>query len=213
MAAKRGKKCIRDWERIELDYRAGIKTLREIGETNNISISGICKRATRDGWTRDLKAKIMNRADSIVSGRGVGRPMEFGNPSEDDERVTIETNAAVIANIKLAHRLDIPRARNIAMKLLAELEAETNEEVLHHLNQLGSLMLSPDDETGRDRMNELYQKVISLPGRTQTLKNLSEALKTLIGLERQAFNMDLSPEEAFERPKLVVEFVGKSDVD
>ena len=50
-----------DWERIELDYRAGIKTLRQIAEENGISHVAINKRAKRDGWTRDLSAKIQLR--------------------------------------------------------------------------------------------------------------------------------------------------------
>ena len=43
-----------DWERIELDYRAGIKTLRQIADENGISHGAINKRAKRDGWERDL---------------------------------------------------------------------------------------------------------------------------------------------------------------
>ena len=47
-----------DWERIELDYRAGIKTLRQIGEEHGITHGAINKRAKRDGWERDLSQKI-----------------------------------------------------------------------------------------------------------------------------------------------------------
>ncbi|MDI5448940.1 hypothetical protein MJL27_27140, partial [Salmonella enterica subsp. enterica serovar Anatum] len=44
----------------------------------------------------------------------------------------------------------------------------------------------PTDDKGRDRLNETYQKVISLPSRVKSLKDLSDSLKTLIGLEREA---------------------------
>ena len=49
-----------DWEKIEGDYRAGVKTLREIAEERGITHGAINKRAKRDGWTRDLTAKIYN---------------------------------------------------------------------------------------------------------------------------------------------------------
>ena len=46
-----------DWERIELDYRAGIKTLRQIADEHGITHGAINKRARRDGWERDLSVR------------------------------------------------------------------------------------------------------------------------------------------------------------
>ena len=46
-----------DWERIELDYRAGIKTLRQIAEEHGITHGAVNKRAARDGWQRDLAVR------------------------------------------------------------------------------------------------------------------------------------------------------------
>ena len=43
-----------DWERIELDYRAGVLTLREISDKHAVSHVTIHKRAKRDEWSRDL---------------------------------------------------------------------------------------------------------------------------------------------------------------
>ena len=42
-----------DWERIELDYRAGIKSLREIADGSGVSHVAVSKRAKRDGWERE----------------------------------------------------------------------------------------------------------------------------------------------------------------
>lgn len=55
-----------DWKAIELDYRAGIKTLREIADAHGITHGAINKRAKRDGWTRDLKAKIQAKAKKVI---------------------------------------------------------------------------------------------------------------------------------------------------
>jgi hypothetical protein len=54
-----------DWDRIELDYRAGIKTLREIADEQGITHGAINKRAKRDGWVRDLSAKIRAKAPAV----------------------------------------------------------------------------------------------------------------------------------------------------
>ena len=45
-----GKAMPADWERIELDYRSGIKTLRQIADENGITHGAINKRAKCDGW-------------------------------------------------------------------------------------------------------------------------------------------------------------------
>lgn len=48
-----------DWERIELDYRAGVKSLREIAEGSGVSHVAISKRARKQGWARQpKKAKV-----------------------------------------------------------------------------------------------------------------------------------------------------------
>ena len=51
-----------DWEKIELDYRAGIKTLRQIADEHGVAHSAISKRAKRDDWSRDLTARKESRA-------------------------------------------------------------------------------------------------------------------------------------------------------
>ena len=49
-------------------------------------------------------------------------------------------------------------------------------------------MLSPDDK-GQDKLNDLYHKIISMPQRVKSMKDLSDTLKTLIGLEREAYSI------------------------
>ena len=56
-----------DWEKIEYDYRSGIKTLRLIASENGVSHVAINKRAKKDGWTRDLAVKIRAKANELVT--------------------------------------------------------------------------------------------------------------------------------------------------
>lgn len=61
-----------DWERIEIDFRAGVLSTREIAQAHGISHTAINKRAKAYGWDRDLSAKIKAKADAPTI------PDEFG---------------------------------------------------------------------------------------------------------------------------------------
>ena len=154
-----------DWEAIESAYRAGLLSIREIASQQGITHGAINKRAKRDGWERDLKAKIKAKADALVSKREVSN--KVSTETATSERILIEANAKVIATVRMEHRGDIRRARTLANSLFDELGAQCGD--VAALEQLGDLMFDPDDN-GRDRLNELYHKVI--------------------GLERQAYDID-----------------------
>lgn len=174
-----------DWEAIESAYRAGLLSVREIGSQQGVTHTAINKRAKKEGWERDLKAKIKAKAEALVSKREVSK--QVSTEKMVSERQLIEANAEVIATVRMEHRGDIRRARNIANSLFDELEAECAD--VGALQQLGDLMFEPDDK-GYDKLNEIYHKVISMPGRVKSMKDLSDTLKTLIGLERQAYDID-----------------------
>ena len=53
-----------DWERIEIDYRKGVMTLREMASQHGLTEGGIRKRAKTRGWKRDTQ--------SISDGNGAG---------------------------------------------------------------------------------------------------------------------------------------------
>ena len=185
-----------DWESVEIQYRAGIRSLKDIGREFDVSDAAIVKRAKRDGWTRDLKAKIHAKAESKVSESLVSA--EVSAQTRVREREVIEANANAVASVRLAHRRDIQRARSITMSLIDELEGQTGAETVELLQQLGVLMRS-DDDKGQDKLNDLYHKIISLPGRARTMKDLGESLRVLVALERQAFGLDdkdNAPEDA-----------------
>jgi hypothetical protein len=179
------KKPAPDWERIEADYRAGLLSVREIAAAQSISHTAIQKRAKAQGWERDLTARIKAKADSLVAKREVASQVATEHRAATDA-VIVEANAEVIARIRLAHRSDIAKSRRLAMSLLEELEVETGN--LELFEQLGE-MLRSEDKSGADRRNDLYRKVISSAGRVDSMKKLAETLKTLVGLEREAYGL------------------------
>lgn len=200
-----------DWEAIESAYRAGLLSIREIASQHGITHGAINKRAKRDEWDRDLKAKIKAKADALVSKREVSK--EVSTKRADTEREIIASNAEAIANVRMAHRSDISRSRRLTNKLLDELEALTDNRELY--DELGELLIKPDDR-GIDRLNDIYQKVISLPGRTKAMKELADTLKTLVSLERQAYSMDdpaVSDHDQQRVERVEISIVGQDATD
>lgn len=168
--------------------------MREIGVVHGITHTTVRTKAKAEGWTRSLKEQIDAKTKEIITqATAVSAETETLEDSKnskainDYETLTVNAAAKVIADVMLSHRVLINRYRSLAVAMLSELEVETENRDL--FNQLGELLAKPDDK-GVDKLNELYHKVISLPVRVDSLKKLSEVLKTLIALEREAFNID-----------------------
>lgn len=177
-----------DWERIELDYRAGAMSLREIAAnhpgTNHVAIA---RRAKAEGWTRDLSERIKAKAEDLVTRAAVTADVTANRAVT--EKQVVEANAQDQASVRLAHRKDIQRKRAIVLSLMDELEAQVGPENAALLADLGDMLRSPD-ENGQDKLNDLYRKIISLPERARTAKTLAETLRIAVDMERQAFGMD-----------------------
>ena len=169
-----------DWLAIEADYRPNKLSLRTIGEKYGCTEGAIRKRAKKEGWVRDLSEKIKNKADDLVRREAV-------RASTQTENEIVEANALHSAAIQINERKDVSKARNVAMSLLAELESQvTNKELYENLGEL----MRAADEKGMDKLNEIYHKVISFGGRTDSMKKLGDTLKTLIDLERRVYKID-----------------------
>lgn len=180
-----------DWGKIEQEYRLGEKTNLAIARDHNVSEGAIRKRAKKEGWVRDLSVRIKIKSDQLVRAAEVREEVRKGRTEND--RLIIEANAKAISEIRLSHRSDISRARAHSMRLLEELEILTEKKEI--LKNLGEIMRE-EDERGRDKKNDLYNHVISLNSRILNTKQLSEAMRHLIGLEREAFNItDIEPEQ------------------
>jgi hypothetical protein len=199
--SKRGIKREIDWEKIESQYRAGILTLREMAADGGVSHAGIRKRAEKYGWSRDLAARIYAKADLLVSKMAI----VSGAREIADDAAIVDANAEAILRIRLAHRGDIAKNRALAAELLSELETTTGNRAL--FEQLADLMAPEADPTDSAavkerarRQREIWDKALSLGGRTDTMRKLADTLKILIGLEREAYGLTVSaaPESSYE---------------
>ena len=181
-----------DWERVEADYRAGILSLREIGAAHGVSHVAIAKRAKRDGWTRDLAAKIKAKADALVTKDAVTRVVS--TEETVTERLIVDSNAQAVAAVRIAHRSDIRQARNLVAALLAELEALSAERLtVLSIEEYLRILENPGKDEGLEKQlqkgREALNKAISLPSRSGSVKALADSLRTLVTLERQAWGL------------------------
>lgn len=182
-----------DYDRIERGWRAGILSPRQLAaayeeETGQkVSHAAIIKHFTKLGIPRNLAEKIKAKSDAMVTQAMVTEEVTPVTIKRDQQ--IIEDAATQLTYVRLNQRKDIQRSRKIAMSLFDELEMMVGQENVKLLEMLGELMWSPDDK-GNDKVNDLYMKIISMPGRVKSMKDLSDTLKTLIALERQAFGLD-----------------------
>lgn len=177
-----------DWESVENDYRAGLKTLRQIADEHGVSHVAINKRAKRDGWVRDLSAKINAAAEEKVTKALVTKEVTKDRLVTD--RAVVEANAQSIADKVLAQRKDVSFARDVVQSLFIELKGQI--ENIEEVKEIAKVLADGDEK----EMSATLKKVISLAGRTDTAKKLSESLRILIELERKVLRIKDEPEAA-----------------
>ena len=114
-----------DWEKIEDEYRAGVLSVSHIGRIHGCSKTAIQKRAKRDGWARDLAAKVRAKiAEKLVAS-------EVASNQRAREDQIIEAAAATNVEVIRSHRSDIRNGRRLVSILMEQLEraAENREEL------------------------------------------------------------------------------------
>lgn len=179
-----------DWASIEIEYRAGIAPLRDIGKRYGVTHGAINKRAKRDKWSRDLQPKIQAKAEELVASAAVSvASRRDGVVTEQD---TVDANGRLVAGVQIRHRQTIERTHRVCEDLLTELEQQNFNRLL--LEELGEMLRNPN-KSGQDRLNEIYHRVISMPGRVETAKKLVEALRIVVELEREAYGMNSKQKE------------------
>lgn len=188
-----------DWEAVERDYRVGQLSLRALAAKHGTTPGAISKKAKKEGWTQDASQEVRERTRAALikapaaeqETRGGNAVSSAGNaPTREDIEVAVQTNLAVISR----HRKDIGHGHRLVGLLFSQLEeaARHREEIEDEIERECS-----GDETTARRTRML--KAVSLPSHAGVIRDLSTALKNLIPLERQAYNLDeVSSEESFE---------------
>lgn len=177
-----------DWIAIERQYRLGTKSNVQLGLEFNADHSSIGRRAKAKGWVADKSQEVDAVTNSLLIQNASGN----ANPNASPTDLEIKVAATVAADVVLGHRKGLARLGNLRLKLLVQLEATTdNPELFAALGEL--LDSSGPDETGtfrKDKINEIYKKVISFSGRVDDAKKLVEIDEKVRKGEREAFGID-----------------------
>jgi hypothetical protein len=185
-----------DWAKVERQYRAGLLSVCEIARQNNTIESTIRMRAQREGWKRDLtdemrqttRNKLVENLANVYSGKDVADSIK----SASDEEI-IEQASRTQVQVVRSHQGTLSAGHNLVMRMLGELDATTT-----HTGELVEMIKS---NIAPSRQAAL-QKIASLPGRAQIMRDLAIAAKTWVILERQAFNIADDRDKGQEQRKL-----------
>lgn len=199
-----------DWEAIEREYRAGQLSVSEIGRQFSISHTAINKKAKAQGWTRSLAAKVKQ----VVSDRLVSDGVSSANARE-----TVELAAARAVDVVRSHRKDISRTRDVAARLVEELDMATahRAEIAAEIEAF----TEPGDDASEaaksraEKRRSAMHRAVSLTARAGAMQSLAGAIKTIIQLERQAFSIqtDADDEVVPVSVKVTIEDASAPDAD
>jgi hypothetical protein len=171
-----------DWDAIERKYRLGQKSNKQLAEAFGVSASSIGRRAEKYGWVVDKSQEVAAKRNSLLIQNASGN----ANPNATPSRAEIQVAAQTEVEVVLGHRKGLCRISTLRDKLIAELEAVTDN--IDMFQQVGELCRSESDN-GVDRINDLYHRVISLPDRVDTAKKLAEIDEKVRKGEREAFSI------------------------
>jgi len=178
---------VADLEKLELDYRTGLRTFREMARTHGISGPRIKQIADREGWTRDLGAKIRQTAAAKLA---------LPPPSEaklETEQAIVQAGADNIVAMVLSHRRDAQRARALAVAMMEEVEVMTRAPLVLRDLQDTLRKCRAGEEIPADvmaRADQLLGQALTVDSRAGTLKTLSETLIKVVAIERDTFHID-----------------------
>lgn len=182
-----------DWDAIRLEYETGTLSLRALTKAFGPSPAAISKRAKKEGWTRDLSKQVQQSAKAQLLRDAAGKPVKEVNGvnPREAEKETVEGAAARIVQVVREHRSTLDEAHGLVRALFEELGA-----LMLRREDMEALILSiAKEEAGDDKkraaqIKNLLRQVTSLPSRSQAARQLAGALKDIISMERQAFNID-----------------------
>lgn len=184
MPLEKPTKKIIDWDSIYKEYRANQISNVQIGKKYGVTEGAIRKKAKELNWKKDLDAEVRKQVrESLV------RQQVRESTISDSEIIdtAVKTNIEIIRG----HRKKLAEGLRITSSLFEQLEIiSNNREVLENL----IFSLTEGDPTKDEKPDYKERakliKAISLPSHAGAARDLTTALKNIIPLERQAFNLD-----------------------
>lgn len=144
-----------DWAEIERDYRTSSMSVREIARWYGVNEKSIRKRAKANGWERPQAAS--------------GPQARSADPEPQKGYV-----GTVLTPENTTPEAIVGRGRNLVMRMMDELDATTTRN-----GELEALIVSSTDEADASGQRAALMQAVSLKTRSDVLKALATAAKTL----------------------------------
>lgn len=185
-----------NWSFVEEEYRAGLRSLRDIASEAGITEGAIRRKAKVEDWTRDLSAKIHRKAGELVRKEGVRKDLrdvrKDGSCVQPTEKQVVEANAQAIAFVDLSNRKDVQAAINVSRAQLEELAVLGDPQFAETLALIGEVCR----EEGRtDKVNDTYHYIIGLAGRVKMAKDIAASVGTYIPMQRKILKLDVETDK------------------
>lgn len=182
-----------DWPLIRRDFEKSDISVKEIARWSGISDTAIHKRAVAEGWTPHKSRK----------------PKKVRVPTPSPPPIVYVRQPTALTAATMDPETIIGRGRNLVLRLMDELDAVTAN--------LGEITEAIYGETAKDDVDgrrEAMLRAVSLKARSETLKTLALAAKTLAETtvpegkkaQRQARAEQISGEGRFAVPSAPPQF-------
>lgn len=158
------------------DIRAGLLKTAQIAEKHGVGYHTVYRLRDMAGGEKDLHADIVFKATQDVVALRIADNI--------NDNVIVNENAQIVLAMMREHSQSVMRARGVAALLMDDLEATIRNRAEIE-NDIEIECSSDEDGLRKSRM----KRAVSLAANTKVLADLSGALKTLIGLEREMFNI------------------------
>lgn len=196
-----------DLTALEVDYRTGRFTLRELEEKHPFSRSRISQLVQEHGWEQDLSARIAVKTKAKLQTALVRVEKQEAQTLSALDRARekaidgrVETMATLQAQLIAGHQTDISKYQGMCNSFLDELHMQgLCDGDLARIGELIAMIETqgdqqPDPAALQKRLNAFY-KLLGLGERADIFKKLVEAKTKLVILERLAYGVqtDFTP--------------------
>lgn len=183
-----------DEEALGRDWRAGILTLGQIAEKYGLEEYQVLNLVKKRKWGRDLSKRIQQETTQRLQ-QEVALALEQQQGAMMENAI-VEANVAMQAAITRHHRTGATSTRESILKLVAELGAfAIPQEQLDRFCELAALRRSQAIEDFDAQSQEYakaldtFQRLVELPSRAKTAKDLVGALASVVELERKVYGI------------------------
>jgi len=173
-----------DWEAIERDYMTGAYSLRELATKHAANHATIGRRVEKEGWTKDLTTAIRQATNAKLIEDATRQNCDAARQSAT---TTVLVAAELNKQVILAHRSRVNQATDVAMRMLAELDATTSK--ADQIEALFEVLTDEMDEKGKAAAQQQLREFMRLHSRVGSVHKLMDALGKAQTLERQAFGI------------------------